>query len=180
MPLRPRQANLPPQVDIDPKHPFEKLAVELRDRVYAGDLAIGLPIPSAKELAREHGLSSSTAQRAVQLLGQWGLVRIEPGMPTLVTPRMAALSSIVPTEAPSDSDDKAGTPQALELEIRRLGVPVATLRTQADPDDGEALHRLLLGAVRRHGCQPSDIDEFELIVRERATKRRSRRMSPWL
>ena len=33
MPPRPRQADLPPQVDIDPKHPFEKLAVELLDRI---------------------------------------------------------------------------------------------------------------------------------------------------
>src|SRR3954454_8596313 len=28
MPPRPLQADLPPQVDIDPRHPFEKLAVE--------------------------------------------------------------------------------------------------------------------------------------------------------
>jgi DNA-binding transcriptional MocR family regulator len=73
MPLRPRLADLPPRVEIDPKHPFEKLAVELRDRIYAGDLAVGLPIPSAKDLARQHGMSPSTAQRAVQLLSDGGL-----------------------------------------------------------------------------------------------------------
>jgi integrase len=65
MPPRPRLADLPPRVEIDPKHPFEKLAVELRDRIYEGDLAVGLPIPSAKELARAHDISPSTAQRAV-------------------------------------------------------------------------------------------------------------------
>jgi GntR family transcriptional regulator len=119
-------------VEIDPKHPFEKLAVELRDRIYEGDLAVGLPIPSAKELARAHDISPSTAQRAVQLLSQWGLVRIEPGMPTLVAPRMAE-SSVVLTEAPTDSDDKAVAAESLELEVRRLGFPVATLRAQADP-----------------------------------------------
>jgi hypothetical protein len=76
-----------------------------------------------------------------------------------------AESSVVPTEAPTDSDDKAVAAESLELEVRRLGVPVATLRTQADPNDTHSLHRLLIGAVKRHGCQPSEVDDFELIVR---------------
>jgi hypothetical protein len=42
---------------------------------------------------------------------------------------------------------------------------IATLRTQADPGDGKSLHGLLLGAVKRYGCQLSEIDDFELIVR---------------
>lgn len=164
MPARPRRAELPPQVEFDPKHPFEKLAVALRDRIYEGGLAVGLPIPSAKTLAREHGISSSTAQRAVQLLSQWGLVRIEPGMQTLVAPRPAEVT-LLPSETPSGVGDKAVTPRSLDLEIRRLGVSVATLRTQSDPNDSESLHRLLIGAVKRHGCQPSEVDDFELIVR---------------
>jgi len=36
---------------------------------------------------------------------------------------------------------------------------------QADPSDTASLHRLLLGAVKRHGSQPQEIDDFELIVR---------------
>jgi integrase len=56
-------------------------------------------------------------------------------------------------------------PQSLDLEVRRLGVPVATLRTQAVPGNSDSLHRLLIGAVKRQGCQPSEVDDFELIVR---------------
>jgi hypothetical protein len=56
-------------------------------------------------------------------------------------------------------------PRPLELEVRRLGAVVATLSTQADPQDGESLHRLLIGAVKRHGCKPTEVDDFELIVR---------------
>jgi hypothetical protein len=51
MPARPQPADLPPRVEIDPKHPNERIAVELRERIYAGDLPIGLPIPSVKQLA---------------------------------------------------------------------------------------------------------------------------------
>jgi integrase len=96
MPPRPPRAELPPQVEFIPKRAFEKVAVELRDRIYGGDLAVGLPIPSVKELARQHGMAPSTAQRAVQLLSQWGLVRIEPGLPTLVAPQLAEVESRPP------------------------------------------------------------------------------------
>ncbi|WP_460660872.1 tyrosine-type recombinase/integrase [Kribbella swartbergensis] len=164
MPPRPRLADLPPRVEIDPKHPFEKLAVELRDRIYEGGLAIGLPIPSVKDLAKQHGISPSTALRAVQLLSEWGLVRVEPGMPTLVAPRTAEPDVAVAEVRPNQVGE-AGAPMPLELEVRRLGVPIATLRTLADPTDTGSLHRLLLGAVKRHGCQPSEVDDFELIVR---------------
>jgi DNA-binding transcriptional regulator YhcF (GntR family) len=165
MPSRPRLADLPPRVEIDPKHPFEILAVELRDRIYAGDLAVGLPIPSAKDLARQHGMSPSTAQRAVQLLSDWGLVRVEPSRPTLVAPR--PITPVVATDQLAFERLAPGgvATRPLELEVRRLGVTVARLRTQADPGDGESLHRLLLGAVKRHGCQPADVDDFELIIR---------------
>jgi hypothetical protein len=37
--------------------------------------------------------------------------------------------------------------EAIELEVRRLGITVASLHTQANPGDTESLHRLLLGAV---------------------------------
>lgn len=36
---------------------------------------------------------------------------------------------------------------------------------RADPNDSESLHRILLGAVKRHGCQPAEMDDFELVVR---------------
>jgi hypothetical protein len=91
-----------------------------------------------------------------------------------VAPRIAELS-VVPTETPSDADDRAVATQSLELEVRRLGVPVALLRTQADPSDSESLHHLLIGAVKRHGCQPSEVDDFELtrqIDRHGRTPRR--------
>ncbi|WP_202872846.1 tyrosine-type recombinase/integrase [Kribbella capetownensis] len=168
MPARPRRADLPPMAEFDPKHPFEKLAAELRDGIYAGTLAVGLPIPSVKEIGRQNGVSPSTAQRAVQLLSDWGLVRVEPGRPTLVAPQPAK-NSVSNAEGSSTEAQVASTEigaETIELEVRRLGVTVASLQTQADPRDAASLHRLLLGAVKRHGSEPHEIDDFELIVRQ--------------
>jgi integrase len=136
---------------------------------------MGLPIPSVKQLARQHAVSTSTAQRAVQLLSQWGLVRVEPGRPTLVAPRAVPAAAVVETVQSRRRDDDLCATQALDLEVRRLGTTVATLRTWADSDDTESLHRLLLGAVKRDGGQPSEIEDYELIVRTPATKPSLRR-----
>ncbi|MEU8227316.1 tyrosine-type recombinase/integrase [Kribbella sp. NPDC048915] len=167
MPARPRAADLPPRVEFEPKHPFEKLAVELRDRIYAGSLVVGLQMPPVKEIGRQNRVSPSTAQRAVQLLSEWGLVRVEPGRPTLVAPRQAAAPTVEVADAALEGPPAPMPfgPEAIKLEVRRLGVTVASLETQADPGDTGSLHRLLLGAVKRHGSQPQEIDDFELIVR---------------
>jgi hypothetical protein len=93
---------------------------------------VGLPIPSGSHLARQHGISPSTAQRAVQLLSQWGWFELSLGHRPWSRPVRQSWASL-PTEVASDSTDKAVAPQPLELEVRRLGVTVATLRTQADP-----------------------------------------------
>ena len=75
MPVRPA-APPPPVVRAmtRPKTPREHLAVELRDQVISGALAIGDFLPPIKQLAQDRGLSTSTVQRAFQLLREWGVV----------------------------------------------------------------------------------------------------------
>jgi integrase/DNA-binding FadR family transcriptional regulator len=170
MPARPRPSNLPEPVETTPVHPYEKIAVELRDRIYSGELRVGLPIPPMKQLAREMGVSSSTLHRAIKLLTDWGLVRAATGRPTLVQPRRSVShGSAIPQQneaAPAtDVSMVEGTARALDLEIRRLGEPVASLRAHANPEDPAILHRHLVSAIKRVGGQPEDIDEYELIVR---------------
>jgi integrase len=165
MPARPEAADLPPRVQIEARYPYEGIATKLQERIYSGDLPIGLPIPSAKALGKEYGVSPSTAQRGVQLLEQLGLVRIEPDRPTLVQPRVAPTSPLLPTGDDQPADEVLGSPQQLDVEILRLGLSVASFRTQANPRDSASLHRLLLGALKRQGARPDDIDEFELVVR---------------
>jgi DNA-binding GntR family transcriptional regulator len=152
-------------VQIEPRYPFETVAETLQERIYSGALPIGLPIRAAKALGKEYGVSPSTAQRGVQLLEQLGLVRVEPGRPTLVEPRGAPTSPPLPTRSDQPTREALGSSQQLDVEILRLGLSVTTFRTQANPSDSASLHRLLLGALKRQGARPDDIDEFELVAR---------------
>jgi integrase len=173
MPTRPRSATRPVHVEIDARYPFEKLAVGLRDRIYAGEFAAGLPIPSVKQLARQHTVSTSTAQRAVKLLSQWGLVRVERGRPTLVAPlAMRAADVSVADRTQSDVVDDLPTnralepePEALDLEVRHLGEALTVLSTVADPTDSNQLRQLLVDAIRRAGGDDAAMGDYELVVR---------------
>jgi len=64
------------------------------------------------------------------------------------------------------SSDGWDESSASELEVRRLGSPVSRLRTIADPTDTATLHRLLVSAIKRDGRQPTDIEDYELVVRD--------------
>ncbi len=125
--------------------------------------------PSVKQLAQEHEVSVSTAQRAVRLLDEWGLVRVATGRATLVQPRASADPSVeTVAEAPDVTVETLAVGQGqqpLDLEVRRLGTTVATLQTNADPADAAVLHRLLVGAMKRDGADLAAVDEYELVVR---------------
>jgi integrase len=171
MPSRPTiAASLPPRVEVDPKHAYERIAVELSERIYAGKIPVGLAIPTIKDLARDYGVSTSTAQRAVKLLEEWGLVRVATGRPTLVLLRPSAAEA-PPRAQPTSHLGSGREPldqaqRALDLEVRHLGQVVANFRAHADPSDIAVLHRLLLGAVRRNSDPPEAVEDYELVVRE--------------
>jgi hypothetical protein len=52
----------------------QKIQGEIRKRLNAGDWATGVPLPPARELAEEHGVSSSTAYRILVRLVAEGLL----------------------------------------------------------------------------------------------------------
>lgn len=163
MPSRPQAATLPPMIEFTPTSPFETIAVAIRDGIYDGRHPIGLPIPSVKALARTHGVSASTAQRAVKLLDEWGLVSVTSGRPTIVQPRGNG-SDLIDKARVTEEPSVGARP--LDLEVRQLGSTIAALTTQADPSDTAVLHRHLVGAVKRAGQEIATIEDFELVVRQ--------------
>jgi integrase/DNA-binding transcriptional regulator YhcF (GntR family) len=170
-PMRPVLGVLPPMVQFEARHPFEHIAVELQSEIYRGKWPIGTAIPSVKTLAQERAVARSTIHRALHLLQEWGLVRVVPDRPTLVLPTTPAAGrpSIDPATLPvevhtAQAADRLDT-QALELEVRRLGVHVATLRSKVAAQDDDSLHRLLVGAIKRQGGLVAEIEDYELIVR---------------
>jgi integrase len=80
MPVRPATEPAVPSVPaVEPRHPYEVVAVALRDRIDAGSWQVGERLPSIKTLAGEREVSAATMQRAVKLLETWRYVRSMPG-----------------------------------------------------------------------------------------------------
>ncbi len=170
MPTRPGISGASPIAirDLNPTSPYEEIAADLRAQILQGALRPGLPIPSMKELAATHGTSVSTAQRAVKLLAEWGLVELNSGRRTLV--KHVVLAASPPTvETASGHIDEArlpdGQPRPVDLEVRLLGDTIAKFRAEADPEDASDLRQLLIGAIRRSGGNLTDIGDYELVVR---------------
>lgn len=164
MPARPAASLAAVPQDFEPSSPYEQIAVELRDKILRGDLPAGLPLPAIKKLADEYNVASSTARRAVQLLSEWRLVEVVNGRPTLVRQLAGAADADAMAE-PGDHLDAAVAGEALDLEVRRLGKSIKTMRAVADLTDAAQLQQLLSDAIRRAGEDESAIGDYELVVR---------------
>ncbi|WP_410666632.1 GntR family transcriptional regulator [Amycolatopsis sp. cmx-4-68] len=66
---------------------YVAIAEELRARIARGELPPGARVPSTRRLAADHGVALATAAKALDLLGQEGLVTAEPRSGTVVTGR---------------------------------------------------------------------------------------------
>lgn len=68
----------------NPRSPYERVAAELRERIAKGSFGVGEPLPTGKQLGKEFGVATGTAQRAVALLQSWGLVDVSRGRRAVV------------------------------------------------------------------------------------------------
>lgn len=66
--------------------PYRRIAAEIRRRVEIGELRPGDPVPSARQITREHGVAIATATKVLALLREEGLVLTRPGAGTVVAP----------------------------------------------------------------------------------------------
>jgi AcrR family transcriptional regulator len=67
--------------------PYRRIADVLRSRIGSGELVPGEPIPSARRIARDHGVALATATKVLAALRDDGLVRAVPGVGTVVVDR---------------------------------------------------------------------------------------------
>ena len=67
-------------------NPSERIAEDIRSRIAAGDLGPGDRVPSARQITKDWGVAIATATRVLALLRDEGLVRVVPGVGTLVAP----------------------------------------------------------------------------------------------
>lgn len=173
MPARPEP--VPDRLErakTDPQSPRERLAVELRQRIFAGEFPVGSYLPGIKQLALAHGVAVSTVHRAFVLLKEWGLIageaRHRAKVVTAVDPSTGHAS------APPPEDEGVGETagrqeerrRLLELEIRHRGEVFRRLTAEADPRCAKDLHQLLAGALRRAGRDEADIEDYEMDIRD--------------
>ena len=65
--------------------PYQQIAAILRARIKAGEIQPGKPVPSVAQIVQEFGVARTTAQKALRVLREEGLVRVVPGWGTYVT-----------------------------------------------------------------------------------------------
>jgi DNA-binding GntR family transcriptional regulator len=67
-----------------PHPPYLQIVRSIRDRIFAGELKDGDPIPSARQITREWNVAMATAAKVLTTLRSEGLVRTVPGRGTVV------------------------------------------------------------------------------------------------
>lgn len=72
MPGRPALTAPADRARTEPRHPYEKVAVAVIERITRSELRPGDPLPLAADLVSTYEVSLSTARRAIVLLKSWG------------------------------------------------------------------------------------------------------------
>ncbi|GAA2349699.1 GntR family transcriptional regulator [Saccharopolyspora halophila] len=61
-------------------HPYQELALSIMEKIDNGDLPPGSKLPSVRSLAKDHDVSSMTAQKALLQLAQDGYAEAVSGL----------------------------------------------------------------------------------------------------
>ena len=119
MPIRPE----------DPRLPYVQLADELRAAIESGRYKEGDQLPSTRQLAEEHGISTGTVQRAMKVLRDQGLVGAHQGRGAFV------LASNPPRDPEADPSTPKTLDEALKLlaDVQRRLDRLEAQRPAADP-----------------------------------------------
>lgn len=172
MPRRPVEVEARLRARTDPRSPYEVVAVQLARSIELGDLEPGEPAPTANELVTQHGVSISTARRAVALVKEWGLlvndshgrprVAVAQAEPVPDSPEPVAVHQPVPTAEGS---------QFWSVVVRGPdGVRSAPRLVNASLDDPESFRGHLVGIalaeVPTLAPDAAWIGDYEIEVRD--------------
>jgi DNA-binding transcriptional regulator YhcF (GntR family) len=104
-----------------------QLAQLLRGQIRSGELAAGQRVPTELQLARTHEVSRDTAQRALAVLAEEGLVVRRRGVGSLV----AVVPPLEEIAAPRGARISARLPTAEEQRAARAGLWIPLLAVAA-------------------------------------------------
>lgn len=71
----------------DPDPPYQRVAADLRRKIEGGELLAGEQLPSLDRISADYGISRATAQKAVRVLIEAGLVISRPRWGVFVAQR---------------------------------------------------------------------------------------------
>lgn len=103
-----------------------QLAQLLRQLIRSGQLAPGERVPSEPQLAREHSVSRDTAQRALAMLAEEGLITRRRGIGSIV----ASVQQVTEVKARPGSRISARLPTAAEQQTAKAGTWVPLLAVE--------------------------------------------------
>jgi GntR family transcriptional regulator len=120
---------------IDPRSPtplYEQIAARVRVAVAAGELTVGNPLPSVRELAKELRINPATVVQAYRQLEWDGFVEVRRGAGTFVR-------EVGPVRKEEEREQRAKDIASAALqEAARLGIPAVdvldALRRQIGED----------------------------------------------
>jgi AcrR family transcriptional regulator len=109
--------------------PSDRIVAEIRRRITAGELGAGDRVPSARQITQEWGVAIATATKVLARLRQDGLVRVVPGVGTVVTaaePQTPGPARTARRRAqPADEPTAGATTAAVRDRIARAAVRIA-------------------------------------------------------
>lgn len=178
------------------QNPYELTAMDLRAQILDGTIAAGSALPTTAEVAKQYGIAIGTANRALSLLREWGLIEPRRGVRAVIRalpqaseegaadesvdvgPEVRSLSEELPVAVLETSVDEIPLAEVqptaapmigtglIELVLRRRGEDVSKVVTAPVPMDPGALHRLLIDGINRNGGTAAQIGEYELEFRQ--------------
>jgi DNA-binding transcriptional regulator YhcF (GntR family) len=127
-----------PGMEIDPASGWPlsaQLAQLLRELIRSGQLVPGDRVPSEPQLARDHAVSRDTAQRALAMLADEGLITRRRGVGSIV----ASAEAVTEVRAAPGARISARLPTAAERNAAKAGMWVPMLAV-AEPGWPEHLY----------------------------------------
>ena len=137
--------------------PYARIVEVIRARIDAGDLAPGERVPSTRRIVAEFGVAMATASKALAALRRDGVVRVVPGVGTVVAGSGAPV--------PSRTRREAADPELGRAAIVRAAIRIA----DAEGIDALSMRRVAAslgaGAMSLYRHVPGK-DELMLLMRD--------------
>ncbi|RAS62959.1 regulatory GntR family protein [Lentzea atacamensis] len=108
-------------------YPYQQVAAKIIEKIRARKLAPGAKLPTIREMADEHGITTATVQRVIRALTDSGYAETVPGIGVFV-------SKVIPDAEPQPP---AGAVAQLAAELTALRQTVAALAERVDAIDGK-------------------------------------------